>query len=961
MRVPKGPTGFREYINYHIDDLVARMSRESHTDFEYLCDGRGLVKPYFDIEEYHSQRPNEEYMDDFKHKCLIDLVELFTRSGRPLEVRDIAVAQRHRAVPKGGREMYKISYRIYVQGYAMKHTHVKQLAAMGSLAWDTSVYKPQDQLLGLVGNSKGGGDFHVLRAITHQADLKAFVAQYLLGDEVVIDMPSITMQTATRFNKGPVEPNMSGNGHPEDVVRRVMGLLRGSGDTASVHDPRGDKEYSLYFKTRGVRQCPNGQRHENNNFYINLCENGTAMYHCLANSCGESYPIGKWMGEESPIGGWQEAIVGKLGRRFKGLSVVSSTQDKFSASFSNKKCPLCGLKHKGEPLVVQKVMRDMYMIRVGVEGCQGELICDSPVTSSFVGAAKNETALVKAFVHDAAGLFVYSPECAAFYRRAGQVWIPVDGKDIVESLKETMGGVLCELTDHFRGDTGAVNTLRKECAYLLQRGTNKILEILLKKSLQDDSTRIELRSPPPPSQWETFDPLYYNGLKQYARFQKEQLAYANRFFIQVKENNAGLLLLTYYPGEEGLQCDVVKSFKRFSETEFKVKWAECIGDDTHDSFCSQWLSNPGKRSVSRLVFDPRGQTAADEFNLFLGLRIERVYNMDELVPDYDKIRLIRRHIKEVLSSNDEAIEHYIYCWLKDVIVRKRKTGVALVWISPPGCGKGIFWSSFIGHRVMGGDGYGDANAPFVQISDESKLVGKFNGLAMGRLLINGDELSNLGYMHSMSNALKGLITEPTVVIEKKGLDCITVKDYANYVFTSNNVRPVKVEREDRRYFVAKLNDAYRGDRRYFNCLFEEASSDEAAAQFYKFLMDYNTNGTDVRDIPMTLTRQELMGHETPKPILFLAEWIDTPGCAKYAKEGFIPTSHLFVLFTEFMRSSNMSDRTTKDGMVKCLTSHMGLKTGRETQEGSRARGLTFEKKDLENVRTKLVEMGLLAD
>jgi hypothetical protein len=65
------------------------------------------------------------------------------------------------------------------------------------------------------------------------------------------------------------------------------------------------------------------------------------------------------------------------------------------------------------------------------------------------------------------------------------------------------------------------------------------------------------------------------------------------------------------------------------------------------------------------------------------------------------------------------------------------------------------------------------------------------------------------------------------------------------------------------------------------------------------------------------------------------------------------------MFTEYLRASNMSDRTTKDGMVKCLTSHMGLKTGRKTQEDNRARGLVFKEKDLKNVRTKLVEMGLL--
>jgi len=57
---------------------------------------------------------------------------------------------------------------------------------------------------------------------------------------------------------------------------------------------------------------------------------------------------------------------------------------------------------------------------------------------------------------------------------------------------------------------------------------------------------------------------------------------------------------------------------------------------------------------------------------------------------------------------------------------------------------------------------------------------------------------------AQANDVKGMITGDTLMLKKKGLDKITLRNHMDFVFTSNNDFCVIIDTYDRRYFILDL-------------------------------------------------------------------------------------------------------------------------------------------------------------
>ena len=72
------------------------------------------------------------------------------------------------------------------------------------------------------------------------------------------------------------------------------------------------------------------------------------------------------------------------------------------------------------------------------------------------------------------------------------------------------------------------------------------------------------------------------------------------------------------------------------------------------------------------------------------------------------------------------------------------------------------------------------------------VVGKFNGHLMNSCLLFADEAFFAG-SHAQADALKGLITEPKIVLEAKGKDIIEVDNHISMIIASNHVMIVQAQ------------------------------------------------------------------------------------------------------------------------------------------------------------------------
>jgi hypothetical protein len=145
--------------------------------------------------------------------------------------------------------------------------------------------------------------------------------------------------------------------------------------------------------------------------------------------------------------------------------------------------------------------------------------------------------------------------------------------------------------------------------------------------------------------------------------------------------------------------------------------------------------------------------------------------------------LMREHIRDVLASGDDASDRYLIRWIAWGFQNPTKAAeVAIALMSKEkGTGKGILGRALC--RIYGGHG--------VQLVQRSHLVGKFNAhMAMCGFLFS-DEAIWPGFKEDEA-VLKALITEPTLQIERKGVDAFTMPNALKIMLASNSERVVPV-------------------------------------------------------------------------------------------------------------------------------------------------------------------------
>ena len=235
----------------------------------------------------------------------------------------------------------------------------------------------------------------------------------------------------------------------------------------------------------------------------------------------------------------------------------------------------------------------------------------------------------------------------------------------------------------------------------------------------------------------------------------------------------------------------------------------------------------------------------DVLSIFHGYK----YNVLNKV-NYKLIEPFTNFIKEVICNNDNEAFTYVIGWIASIIQNPGvKTETALVLKGLQGIGKNRF-TDIISELLAG---YSERN-----INEIEELTGNFNSIVENKMLLVLNEMKNNGEDRMVNfNSLKSKITDNTIRINEKFQPRHTAENVANFIFCTNNSFPVKIEAGDRRYVVLQVSGKYKGQFNYFNSLMESCTKD-----FYdnllSFFMKYDLSTFNVRDIPMTEAKQDII-------------------------------------------------------------------------------------------------------
>lgn len=194
----------------------------------------------------------------------------------------------------------------------------------------------------------------------------------------------------------------------------------------------------------------------------------------------------------------------------------------------------------------------------------------------------------------------------------------------------------------------------------------------------------------------------------------------------------------------------------------------------------------------------------------------------------------------VICDGDEVLYEYLMNYLAHMLQRPEdKPGVIIILIGGQGIGKGTF--GYLLRRIFG-DGY-------LHVGKIETVLGNFNGALERSFVVFLDEAFFFGDRRH-TEALKSLVTEPTIVINEKHQPTRQVESFHRFIIATNSEHVKHTDVDDRRDLVLRVSDRHKGDADYWTDLYREIDGDGAAALMHE-LLRRDISHFNVRQRPVT--------------------------------------------------------------------------------------------------------------
>lgn len=217
-------------------------------------------------------------------------------------------------------------------------------------------------------------------------------------------------------------------------------------------------------------------------------------------------------------------------------------------------------------------------------------------------------------------------------------------------------------------------------------------------------------------------------------------------------------------------------------------------------------------------------------------------------PQEGDCAFIINHINDVLCNGNLQAGGYFIQWLAHLFQKPDvKPSVAVFLQSVEGTGKGTLFRLL--QEMLG--------IHASQINGAELVTRNFNGILTAKLLIFADEVNLIE--RDTFDKVKGLISELTCQLEKKGLEAEPMANLARFIFASNHDEVIPAGKRERRFLLIEASDKKASDKDYW-IAFNKLINKEYAGYFLHYLLTLDLSGFDPYNAPMTkeLIKQKTM-------------------------------------------------------------------------------------------------------
>lgn len=256
------------------------------------------------------------------------------------------------------------------------------------------------------------------------------------------------------------------------------------------------------------------------------------------------------------------------------------------------------------------------------------------------------------------------------------------------------------------------------------------------------------------------------------------------------------------------------------------------------NFITKWLtSNPNQRNYEDMGIYPNpARCPKKHLNLWVPFAFyemgewaeEDTMECEGVLPHTTSpaVTTILNHIR-ILCGNDEAVYTYFIQWMAQMVQYPEIKSICPVLISKQGAGKGTLIRLM--ERMLGQSKVMTSSTP------ARDVWGDFNGAMSTSFLVNLDELAKKDTVEALGR-IKALITEPTLMINNKGINAYPIQSYHRFIATTNKEDPIPTSADDRRNLIIRSSDELIGNKAYFTELYRLISDDNVVRAFGEYLL-----------------------------------------------------------------------------------------------------------------------------
>ncbi len=256
-----------------------------------------------------------------------------------------------------------------------------------------------------------------------------------------------------------------------------------------------------------------------------------------------------------------------------------------------------------------------------------------------------------------------------------------------------------------------------------------------------------------------------------------------------------------------------------------------------------WFGLPGRNEFDAVTFQPGAPPIIEAEREGRVHRTINTYSGFSVTPDFanseEKCGKFLEHVLDNIAGGDEAMFNYILNWMASGVQHPDDPGRSAISMrGNPGCGKGVFALGY--GRLFG--------QHFLHATQREHVTGKFNAHQAEACLIFVDE-ALYAEIEKDTQILKTMVSEPTKLLERKGIDAIPIDNFARQIFATNAGHPIQIEHNDRRYpaIYVRDNDAFAYEK-------DEIEKAEKRKAYFKPIVEELKNGGSEALLGLLLNR-----------------------------------------------------------------------------------------------------------